>query len=70
MKRVEKDPEGIPDPRQTTREEHLEAALRNLADRASTFMRITLRHEFADTTEWRQLSGAVTQALECADAKP
>jgi len=47
----------------------LEQALRGLALAASEFLHVTLCDKISDTVAWRKLSGAVTRALECADAK-
>lgn len=51
------------------RAERLEQALRGLALTASEFLRVTLCDKAADAAAWRKLSGAVTRALESADAK-
>lgn len=47
----------------------LERALRSLELAASEFLRVTLCDRISDSPSWRQLSGAVTRALECADGK-
>jgi hypothetical protein len=51
-----------------TRELRLEEALRRLALAASEFLHVTLCDRISDTAAWRELSGAVTRALEAADA--
>jgi hypothetical protein len=51
------------------RAERLEQALRGLALAASEFLHVTLCDKISDTATWRKLSGAVTRALEAADAK-